>query len=269
MKPLLYLAGVHARGSSGRVILEGVSLKLAEGEILTLVGPNGAGKSTLVRIALGLRPPEAGTVWRRPGLTIGFVPQRLTLPETLPLSVARFLTLGTRTGRAQVQAALDETGAGHVIDSPVQGISGGELQRALLARALLREPRLLVLDEPVQGVDVAGQYALYDLIRSLRERRGCGILMVSHDLHLVMAATDRVLCLNRHVCCEGHPETVSRDPAYRALFGRDGAAHLAVYHHHHDHTHDLHGDPHPHGPAASPVPAAPAAPAAARSEASS
>lgn len=256
MRPLLYLAGVHARGSSGRVILDDVSIRLASGEILTLVGPNGAGKSTLVRIALGLRRPEAGTVWRRPGLRIGFVPQRLALSEALPLTVARFLTLGTPAPRPQVLAALEETGAGHVIDSPVQGISGGELQRALLARALLRDPELLVLDEPVQGVDVAGQYALYDLIRNLRERRGCGILMVSHDLHLVMAATDRVLCLNRHVCCEGHPETVSRDPAYRALFGRDGAAHLAVYHHHHDHTHDLHGDAHPQPPAAVAPPAA-------------
>lgn len=242
--PLLRLREISISFGQRRV-LESVSLDLAPAEILTLVGPNGAGKSTLVKIALGLLTPDGGQIARAADLRIGYVPQRLQLADTLPLTVARFVTLGTRAARAQVFAALGETGATHVIDSPIQAISGGELQRVLLARALLRRPQLLVLDEPVQGVDIAGQYALYDLIRQLRDRRGCAVLMVSHDLHLVMASTDRVLCLNRHVCCQGQPEHVSRDPRYLALFGRDGASHLAVYHHHHNHVHDLHGDVHP------------------------
>ncbi len=140
-----------------------------------------------------------------------------------------------------MRTALTEVGAAHVLDAPVQAISGGELQRVLLARALLREPDLLVLDEPIQGVDLNGQYELYDLISGLRRQRGCGILMVSHELHLVMAATDHVICLNRHVCCSGHPDQVARDPAYLQLFGIEGVRTLAIYHHHHNHRHDLHG----------------------------
>jgi zinc transport system ATP-binding protein len=152
----------------------------------------------------------------------------------------RFLRLVPGVDRARAQAALKEVGAEQVIDSPVQSISGGEMQRVLLARALLREPELLVLDEPVQGVDVAGQAELYSLITRLRDRHGCGVLMVSHDLHLVMSTTDQVVCLNRHVCCSGHPEQVSGDPAFVELFGKNAQS-LAIYHHRHDHAHDLHG----------------------------
>jgi zinc transport system ATP-binding protein len=169
------------------------------------------------------------------------MPQRLAVDETLPLTARRFITLGMPASRERVQALLEEVGAARVLDAPVQAVSGGEMQRVLLARALLREPDLLVLDEPIQGVDLNGQYELYDLIGDLRRQRGCGILMVSHELHLVMAATDHVLCLNRHVCCSGHPEQVARDPAYLQLFGIDGARRLAIYHHHHNHRHDLHG----------------------------
>ncbi len=225
----------------GNSILREVSLQVASSEIVALIGPNGAGKSTLARIALGLIRPDRGQVWRKPGLRLGYVPQRLTVDATLPLTVQRFVTLGAPATRAQVQAGLAEVGAASIIDSPVQAISGGEMQRALLARALLREPDLLVLDEPVQGVDVSGQYELYDLISNIKKRRGCGILMVSHELHLVMAATDHVLCLNRHICCSGHPDHVARDPAYLELFGLDGARRLAIYHHHHNHRHNLHG----------------------------
>ncbi|PIE83625.1 MAG: zinc ABC transporter ATP-binding protein ZnuC [Candidatus Contendobacter odensis] len=224
----------------GNAILQDVSLRVAAGEIVALVGPNGAGKSTLVRVVLGLIRPDSGQVRLKPGLRVGYMPQRLVVSDTLPLTVQRFITLGTPAGRKQIQAVLAEVGADHVIDSPVQAISGGEMQRVLLARALLREPDLLVLDEPIQGVDIAGQYELYDLITGLRQQRGCGILMVSHELHLVMAATDHVLCLNRHVCCFGHPDHVAQDPAYLELFGVEGARRLAVYHHHHHH--DLHGD---------------------------
>jgi len=176
----------------------------------------------------------------------------LQVDATLPLTVLRFLRLVPGVDRLRALAALAEVGAEKVIDSPLQSVSGGEMQRVLLARALLREPELLVLDEPVQGVDVSGQAELYRLITRLRDRHGCGVLMVSHDLHLVMSTTDQVVCLNRHVCCSGHPEQVSGDPAFIELFGQDAKS-LAIYHHHHDHDHDLHGGvvigkPHVHGP---------------------
>ncbi len=230
-------------GFHGRTVLDAVDVAVGDGEIVTVIGPNGAGKSTLLRVLLGLTRPDAGEVTRRSGLRIGYVPQRLSLDPVLPLTVARFLTLGTRAPRERLHAVLTEVGAAGVLDSPVQTISGGELQRVSLARALLREPDLLMLDEPVQGVDVTGQSELYALIRRIRDRRGCGILMVSHDLHLVMAATDHVVCLDRHVCCAGHPRAVTADPVYRKLF--PGAPQeLAIYtHDHHDCAIHAEGEP--------------------------
>jgi zinc transport system ATP-binding protein len=233
--PLVSLAGIRV-AFGRRVALSDVSLVLGPREILTVIGPNGAGKTTLLRVVLGLQRADAGRIWRRSGLRVGYVPQRFSIDETLPLTVRRFLGL-VRGAKREASEALAEVGAGHALDLPLQTLSGGELQRVLLARALLREPELLVLDEPAQGVDITGQAELFALIRRLRDRTGCGVLLVSHDLHLVMAATDRVICLNHHVCCSGHPEAVSRDPAYRALFGAavDG---FALYAHHHDHRHD-------------------------------
>lgn len=232
-------------------VLEGVNLSVKRGEIVTLIGPNGAGKTSLVRIVLGLLKASGGKVWRRSRLRIGYMPQKLQIDPSLPLTVLRFLLLVPGTKRPAVEAALQEVGAEHLLARPLQQVSGGELQRILLARALLRQPDLLVLDEPVQGVDVNGQIELYQLITRLRDRYGCGVLMVSHDLHLVMATTNTVVCLNRHVCCSGHPEQVSLDPAFVAMFG-DQASALAVYNHHHDHAHDLHGEvvphEHSHGP---------------------
>lgn len=226
---------------AGQSVLEHVQLSVSAGEIVTLIGPNGAGKTTLVRAVLGLLKPDAGDVWRKPRLRVGYMPQKLQVDATLPLSVLRFLRLVPGVDRQTALAALGEVGAEKVIDSPLQGISGGEMQRVLLARALLRQPELLVLDEPVQGVDVAGQAELYALITQLRNRHQCGVLMVSHDLHLVMSTTDQVVCLNRHVCCSGHPEQVSNDPAFVELFGQNAPS-LAIYHHHHDHAHGLHGE---------------------------
>ena len=228
-----------------RSVLENVSLSVGPGEVLSVIGPNGSGKTTLVRVILGLERPNAGTVRRRPGLTIGYMPQRLMLERTLPITVGRFLTLGVPReliGQGRRMRALDEVGASDIIDHPLQDISGGELQRVLLARALLREPDLLVLDEPVQGVDVTGQADLYRLIAAIRESHNLGVLMVSHDLHVVMAGTDQVICLNRHVCCAGKPAAVSRDPAFAAMFGPGVAESVALYHHEHDHSHDVHGD---------------------------
>ena len=221
-------------------VLQQVQLQVNAGEIVTLIGPNGAGKTTLVRCVLNLLQPSTGSVWHKPGLRIGYMPQKLHIDATLPLSVLRFLRLVPGVSRPVALAALAEVGAERLIDSPLHSISGGEMQRVLLARALLRKPELLVLDEPVQGVDIAGQAELYRLITTLRDRHHCGVLMVSHDLHLVMSTTDQVICLNRHVCCSGHPEQVSGDPAFVELFGSDARS-LAIYQHHHDHNHDLHG----------------------------
>ena len=242
--PLVSLAEVRV-AFGRRAALSDVSLALAPGEILTIIGPNGAGKTTLLRVVLGLQRVDAGRVYRRSALSIGYVPQRFAIDETMPLTVRRFLGL-VRGAKREAGEALAEVGAGHTLSLPLQTLSGGELQRVLLARALLREPALLVLDEPAQGVDITGQAELFALIRRLRDRTGCGVLLVSHDLHLVMAATDRVICLNHHVCCSGHPEAVSRDPAYRALFGAATDA-FALYAHHHDHRHDAAEEVRGHG----------------------
>lgn len=236
---LVRLERINVSGARG-AILQQVDLNVDAGQIVTLIGPNGAGKTTLVRIVLGLRKPDSGRVWRREKLCIGYMPQKLHIDATLPLSVRRFLRLVAGVSHERIEHALSEVGAEQVLNTPLQYVSGGELQRVLLARALLRQPDLLVLDEPVQGIDVSGQVELYRLIGKLRDRYGCGVLMVSHDLHLVMSSTDQVICLNQHICCSGHPAQVSEDPAFLELFGRDVPG-LAVYHHHHDHRHGLHG----------------------------
>lgn len=224
----------------GRRILDNVNIEVQQGEIVTLIGPNGAGKSSLVRIILGLLKPDQGQVKISANTRIGYMPQKLHIDPVLPLSVRRFLTLTQRTSEKKLYEVLTEVGAEKLIDSALQNLSGGETQRVLLARAMLRNPDLLILDEPVQGVDVVGQEDLYRLIGTIRQRHNCGILMVSHDLHLVMSATDRVVCLNQHVCCSGHPDTVRADPSYIALFGQTPV--LMPYSHHHDHSHDSHGN---------------------------
>ncbi len=211
---------------------------IAGGHVL-LEGVPGLGKTTLLRIAMGVLAPQAGTVQRRPGLRIGYVPQRFAVDATLPLSVDRLLATASRS-LADCAELLREVGAGGLGERPIHVLSGGELRRVLLARALARRPELMVLDEPVQGVDIAGQAELYYLIARAARSRGCGVLMVSHDLHLVMSATDRVLCLNHHVCCEGAPASVGQNPEYLALFGGVPPG-LAVYTHYHDHAHDESG----------------------------
>ncbi len=225
-----------------RPVLEKVSIVVQPGEIVTLIGPNGSGKTTLVRTILGLQTPQGGRIRRRPGLKIGYVPQRLSIDPILPLTVRRFLRLGGKHDEIVLQRAIDEVGGSDLMLRQIGQLSGGELQRMALARALLRQPDLLVLDEPLQGVDFTGQLALFNLIDRVRQDRGCGVLMVSHDLHLVMKGTDRVFCLNRHICCSGQPETVSRHPEYLALFGPRAEESLAVYAHSHDHDHALSGE---------------------------
>lgn len=240
MSSLITLEKVSVSFGQRHVISE-VSLTLQPGKILTLLGPNGAGKSTLVRVVLGLIQPERGKIDRPTQLRIGYVPQKIHLDATLPLTVERFILLRGGVKRHDVLPALKRVQASHLADYPLQKLSGGEMQRVLLARALLNQPQLLVLDEPTQGVDVNGQVALYDLINQLRHELNCAVLMVSHDLHLVMAKTDEVLCLNQHICCSGTPEMVARHPEFISMFGSRGAEQLAIYRHHHNHRHDLQG----------------------------
>lgn len=222
---------------SGRWLVRGVDFSVRRGEIVTLIGPNGSGKSTTAKMATGVLKPDEGQVSRIAGLRVGYVPQKLSVDWTMPLTVRRLMTLTGQLPAGEIDAALASTGVAHLAKAEVQHLSGGEFQRALLARAIARKPDLLVLDEPVQGVDFSGEIALYDLIKTIRNSTGCGILLISHDLHLVMAETDSVICLNGHVCCRGTPKAVSQSPEYMRLFGGAAGRGLAVYSHHHDHTH--------------------------------
>lgn len=257
-EPLITLTNAGVR-SGGRVLVEGVDLTIARGEIVTLIGPNGSGKSTTVKTALGVIAPDEGSIWRARGLRIGYVPQRVAMDRSLPMTVARLLTLTGAHKPAAVEAVLARVGIAHLAGAQVHALSGGEFQRALIARALIGRPDLLVLDEPVQGVDFSGEVALYDLIGQIRDETGCGVLLISHDLHVVMARTDTVICLNGHVCCSGTPGAVSQSREYAALFGPRAAETLAIYRHDHDHAHlpdgtvrdaagALHFDHHAHGP---------------------
>ncbi len=238
--PLVAAEGLRV-DLGGRTVLRGVDLEIRSGEIVTLVGPNGSGKSTLARALIGAVAPAAGRVARKRGLRIGYVPQGLALDATMPLTVGRFLALPDRRPRAETEAALARVGLGAVEGvraRQMTALSGGQFQRVLLARALLSRPDLLILDEPTQGLDQPGTAEFYRLIAELNARLGLAVLMVSHDLHVVMSASDRVICVNGHICCQGAPEVVSSAPEYRALFGLGTEGALALYRHAHDHRHD-------------------------------
>ena len=226
----------------GKELLSGISINISKAEIVTVIGPNGAGKTTLLRLLLGLIPASSGSIYRKPKLRIGYLPQRAVFKPFLPLSVSRIMNLTGNYSKSQIETSLEETGVLALKDKPISQLSGGEYQRVMLARALLRNPDLLVLDEPVQGVDYMGESELYNLIGDLRKSHGCGVLMVSHNLHVVMASTDRVLCLNQHICCEGQPKDVTQHPEYLRLFGLDSGSALAIYSHQHDHKHHISGE---------------------------
>lgn len=242
MTPALVEAQSLSVRYAGAPALRDVTLRIARGEIVTVVGPNGSGKSTLVKALLGVLAPSVGHVTRQVGLRIGYVPQRLSIDPAMPLTVARFLSVPVRQPPAAVAAVLARAGISGMERKALTALSGGQFQRALLARALLTEPDLLILDEPTQGLDAPGISQFYKLIAELRSEIGCAVLMVSHDLHVVMRASDRVICLNGHICCQGPPSTVLEAPEYRALFGPGVADSLALYGHKHDHSHD-----HSHG----------------------
>lgn len=226
-------------------VLSDVDFKLAEREIVTVVGPNGSGKTTFLRALIGAQPASTGSVRQQPGMTIGYVPQRLEIDRTLPLTIDRFLSLPRRRPHAALASALDRVGLSGLGGTQLAALSGGQMQRALLARALVVEPNALVLDEPTQGLDQPGEAAFYRLIEDLRQDLGCAVLMVGHDLHVVMGAADRVICLNGHICCEGAPTVIAEQPEYRALFGLGTQGALALYRHEHDHSHE-HGHGHGH-----------------------
>lgn len=239
--PLLQATGISV-ALGGRPVLDSIDFAISKGEIVTIVGPNGSGKSTFLRVLVGAVRPQSGAVRRAPSLRIGYAPQRLHIDPTMPITVRRFLDLPTRLrGDAAAMAALSETGVAHLARRPMAGLSGGQTQRVLLARALTAKPDLLILDEPTQGLDQPGAADFYQLIETVRARTGAGVLMVSHDLHVVMSASDRVICLNGHICCEGAPSVVSSAPEYRALFGHGTGGALALYQHDHDHTHERSG----------------------------
>lgn len=222
----------------GRALLDKVSLSIQPGEHITLIGPNGAGKTLLLKVLLGLLPASSGTVQRREGLRIGYMPQRLQLSPLMPLTVEYFLRLAYRGTDAEMDHALQLTEAQALRQRSMHLLSGGEMQRVLLARALLRQPDLLLLDEPGQNMDVSGQLAMYELVRRIQKERGCAVLMVSHDLHFVMRQTDQVLCLYHHICCSGKPQEIIENRAFTELFGPRIAEVMGYYHHQHSHTHE-------------------------------
>ena len=246
MSALISANGISLRHGDN-LVLDRVGLNIEEGEIVTIVGPNGSGKSSLLRVLIGALSPEKGTLTRKPGLRIGYVPQKLHVDPTMPITVRRFLNLPKRVSNADATQALLTAGAPDVAGRQMSALSGGQFQRVLLARALLEKPDILMLDEATQGLDQPGSARFYQQIEDVRRNFGCAVLMVSHELHVVMSASDRVVCLNGHVCCEGTPDVVSTAPAYRELFGTGTGGALALYrhehnHHHHDHDHAAKAD---------------------------
>ena len=218
-------------------VLRNVGLTVELGEIVTIVGPNGSGKTSLLRAIIGATPPAVGQVTLKPGLKIGYVPQRLHIDPTLPITVKRYMRLTDRIRQRDCAEALEVAGVPDLLNRQMSQLSGGQFQRVLLARALINRPEVLLLDEATQGLDQPGSAAFYRRIEDVRRNTGCAVLMVSHELHVVMSASDRVVCLNGHVCCQGTPAVVASAPEYRALFGTGTGGALALYRHDHDHDH--------------------------------
>lgn len=225
-----------------KTALRDINLKIYPNSIITIVGPNGGGKSTLLKTLLKLQKPSSGEVLYHDKVRIGYVPQKIHLDHSLPLTVSRFLRLSKGVNKRDVEATLTQLSIHHLAEQNMQKLSGGEMQRVLLARAILNKPNLLVLDEPTQGVDINGQAELYQLIHQTQQALNCAVVMVSHDLHIVMADSKEVLWINQHICCAGTPETLSNDPTFMRLWGNQIAQNVGFYSHHHNHHHNMHGD---------------------------
>ena len=237
LKPLINVEGLVVK-LGNTIVLRDINLKIGPKEIVTIVGPNGAGKSTFLRSIIGVVRPDRGLIHIKAGLRIGYVPQRLQADPALPLTVLRFLSLPHKVSQNNLEEALFHSETTGLINKKIYELSGGELQRVLLARALLNRPQLLILDEANQGLDHLGSISFYNQIELIRSKLECAVLMVSHELHVVMGASDRVVCINGHVCCHGSPEQVASSPEYHALFGSDAEGVMAIYRHDHNHSHD-------------------------------
>lgn len=233
---LIEMKNIGVKGPN-RWLVRHVDMHISPGEIVTILGPNGSGKTTTLKVLTGIVSPDEGHVTRSSNPSISYVPQSLNIDNTMPLNVNRMMRVGGKFPVGEVEHILEKFDIAHLANQPVQYLSGGEFQRMLLARALLQKPQLLVLDEPAQGVDYTGQTEIYDFIRDYRDEAGAGVLLVSHDLHLVMASTDRVICMNGHICCSGTPQSVSENPHYLELLGPRASDGLAFYRHEHDHVH--------------------------------
>ena len=239
--PLIELKQVNVIFAE-KTALRDINLIIYPNSIITIVGPNGGGKSTLLKTLLKLQKPSSGEVLYHDKVRIGYVPQKIHLDHSLPLTVSRFLRLSKGVNKRDVEATLTQLSIHHLAEQNMQKLSGGEMQRVLLARAILNKPNLLVLDEPTQGVDINGQAELYQLIHQTQQALNCAVVMVSHDLHIVMADSKEVLCINQHICCAGTPETLSNDPTFMRLWGNQIAQNVGFYSHHHNHHHNMHGD---------------------------
>ena len=230
-------AGVY---KSSKWLVRGISFEVNKGQIVTLIGPNGSGKTTAAKMILNILNADEGLITSNTN-KMAYVPQKINIDWTMPLRVIDFMKITSSINNGQITEALTLTGVEKLLYNEVHNLSGGEFQRVLIARAVAKKPELLVLDEPVQGVDFNGEIALYNLIKKISDKLNCGILLISHDMHFVMSATDHVICLNGHICCSGTPSTVIKNPAYIKLFGEHNAETLSYYQHHHDHSHNNDG----------------------------
>ena len=230
-------AGVY---KSSKWLVRGISFEVNNGQIVTLIGPNGSGKTTTAKMILNILNVDEGLITSNTN-KMAYVPQKINIDWTMPLRVIDFMKITSSINNAQITEALALTGVEKLLYDEIHNLSGGEFQRVLIARAVAKKPELLVLDEPVQGVDFNGEIALYNLIKKISDKLNCGILLISHDMHFVMSATDHVICLNGHICCSGTPSTVVKNPAYIKLFGEHNAETLSFYQHHHDHSHNKDG----------------------------
>lgn len=233
---------IHAKNLSvihdGKAILDRVNLTISERDFITIVGPNGSGKSMFLKCLIGVKKASSGSVEKQKDIQIAYAPQDFVAENTFPINVKKFLSINNKLSTEEINSVATETNISDLLNRQVHSLSGGERQRVLLGRALAKKPNLLILDEPAQNLDINGQHAFYALIEKIYQSSNISILMVSHELHLVMACSNKVVCLYHHICCSGTPLSVVRDPEFVKIFGTEMANRMAIYHHDHDHTHD-------------------------------